>query len=120
MHHNFFWKQFVLDRELSNKEKESKELVIKQFGSIDKFKEEVQKKALSLFGSGWVWVVIVNNKLEIINTPNQENPWMSKKDNVILGIDVWEHAYYLKYKSNRKEYINNIWKALPQLLIKNS
>ena len=88
-------------------------MIKEQFGNIENFKKEVEEKGLALFGSGWVWAVKNNNKIEIITTINQENPWMSKVSNVILGIDVWEHSYYLKYQSNRKSYIENIWNLLP-------
>lgn len=108
INHNFYWNQFPVNRELTSTEVEHRELIKTQYGSIDSFKEEIIKKGLSIFGSGWVWAVVKDNKIEIITTPNQENPWMENITNVILGVDVWEHAYYLKYKQDRKTYIENI------------
>lgn len=78
------------------------------FTSFENFKEEVTKKALGIFGSGWGWLVLDNGKLEIITTPNQDSPLMQNKT-PLLGIDVWEHSYYLKYKNCRDEYISAWW-----------
>ncbi|NMA49994.1 MAG: superoxide dismutase [Tissierellia bacterium] len=76
------------------------------FGSFDAFKEEFKKAALGRFGSGWAWLVLDGDKLEIVSTPNQDNP-ISDGKVPILGIDVWEHAYYLKYQNRRNEYIDS-------------
>ena len=86
----------------------------KSFGSMDKMKEEWEALAApaSTFGSGWVWLYVKGKDLKLGNTPNQDNPLM-KGANVegipILGIDVWEHAYYLKYQNRRPEYVNAFW-----------
>ena len=80
------------------------------FGSLDKFKESFTDAAMKRFGSGWAWLIIKNDKLEISSTPNQDNPLMDVaeiKGKPVLGIDVWEHAYYLKYQNLRKDYITN-------------
>lgn len=106
--HNFYWKQFVVNRELSETELSSLEKIKEQYGSLDEFKNEFVSKGLSVFGSGWVWLVENNGQLEITTTPNQENPLMNGIENILIGVDVWEHAYYLKYKNNRKEYLENI------------
>ncbi|MGB4230196.1 MAG: Fe-Mn family superoxide dismutase, partial [Bacteroidales bacterium] len=86
------------------------------FGSFDNFKEQFKKSALSLFGSGWTWLIVDENKnLQIINTPNQDNPLMSiapTKGIPILVIDIWEHAYYLKYQNRRSEYIDNWFQVI--------
>lgn len=74
------------------------------FGSFDNFKEEFKKAGLTRFGSGWAWLVIEDGKLVITSTPNQDNPLMEGK-NAILGVDVWEHAYYLKYQNKRPDYL---------------
>lgn len=79
------------------------------FGSFDEFKKLFTEAALSVFGSGWAWLVKdSNNKLSIITTANQNSP-ISNNLTPIIGLDVWEHAYYLKYQNRRKEYIDNWW-----------
>ena len=81
----------------------------KDFGSYDKFVEEFKKAAKDVFGSGWAWLVRDNNgKLSITTTSNQDSP-ISENLIPIIGIDVWEHAYYLQYKNDRDSYINNFW-----------
>lgn len=74
------------------------------FGSFDAFKEKFDAAAKGRFGSGWAWLVVNNGKLEITSTPNQDNP-MTDGKTPILGLDVWEHAYYLKYQNRRPDYI---------------
>ena len=81
------------------------------FGSFDKFKEDFTKAGLTRFGSGWAWLVIDNNKLAIMSTPNQDSPLTEGKI-PILGVDVWEHAYYLLYNSQRGEYLKNWWNVV--------
>ena len=84
----------------------------KQFGSFESFKEQFSASATTVFGSGWAWLVINSNKkLEIIFTKNQDSPLMEGKI-PILGLDVWEHAYYLKYQNRRPEYIKNWWNVV--------
>lgn len=87
------------------------------FGSFDKLKEQFSASAATRFGSGWAWLSLdSNNKLFVSSTPNQDNPLMSKlvstPGNPILGLDVWEHAYYLKYQNKRKEYISNFFNII--------
>jgi Fe-Mn family superoxide dismutase len=85
------------------------------FGSFDKFKEEFAKAAVSRFGSGWAWLVVSEGKLVITSTPNQDNPIMDVaevKGAPILALDVWEHAYYLKYQNKRADYINAFWSVV--------
>ncbi|MCB9476313.1 MAG: superoxide dismutase [Deltaproteobacteria bacterium] len=82
------------------------EAINSAFGSFDKFKEAFSKAAATRFGSGWAWLVVKGGKLEVTSTPNQDNPLMDDNGGTpILGLDVWEHAYYLKYQNKRPDYI---------------
>lgn len=81
------------------------------FGSFEKFQEEFTKAAVGRFGSGWAWLVLDGGKLAIMSTANQDNPLMEGKI-PILGIDVWEHAYYLKYQNRRPDYIKAWWNVV--------
>ncbi len=84
------------------------------FGSLDALKEELQSQAAGRFGSGWAFLVAFGDgSLQVVNTPNQDTPLMDPNGGIpILGIDVWEHAYYLKYKNLRAEYLKEIWQVL--------
>lgn len=82
-----------------------------KFGSFESFKEEFAKAATTRFGSGWAWLTVNNGKLEISSTPNQDSPLMEGKT-PILGLDVWEHAYYLKYQNKRPDYISAFWNVV--------
>ncbi|MED3571618.1 superoxide dismutase [Cytobacillus praedii] len=82
-----------------------------KFGSFDSFKEEFAKAATTRFGSGWAWLAVNNGELEVTSTPNQDSPLMEGKT-PLLGLDVWEHAYYLKYQNRRPEYINSFWNVV--------
>lgn len=112
--HALFWKM------LSPTPQKPKELVSqrinKDFDTFNKFKKEFEAVAKERFGSGWVWLVVTkNNKLKIMSTPNQDNPLMNDiKDGgyPILGLDLWEHAYYLKYRNKRDDYIKQFWDAV--------
>ena len=81
------------------------------FGGFDKFKEEFKKAAVGRFGSGWAWVVDNGGKIAIESTPNQDSPLMENKK-VVMGLDVWEHAYYLKYQNKRPDYIDAFWNVV--------
>ena len=85
------------------------------FGSLDALKEKMNTAGATRFGSGWAWLIVKDGKLEVTSTPNQDNPLMDVaevKGTPILGIDVWEHAYYLKYQNKRPDYLNAIWNVI--------
>jgi len=89
-----------------------KDAIEKKFGSVEEFYSEFTDQAKSHFGSGWVWLVKSGNTLKIIQTDNQDNPLMFDQGEPILGIDVWEHAYYKKYGPDREKYIKNFLKVV--------
>jgi len=82
------------------------------FGDLEKFKEQFNAAGAGRFGSGWVWLVKDGNKLAIVSTPNQDNPIMDGKPAPLLGLDVWEHAYYLKYQNRRPDYMKAWWNVV--------
>jgi superoxide dismutase, Fe-Mn family len=82
------------------------------FGSFAEFKTKFSADAGALFGSGWVWLTVRGKELAIVSTPNQDNPLMTAGGQPILGLDVWEHAYYLKYQNRRPEYIEAWWNLI--------
>jgi len=87
------------------------------FGSFDAFKEKLEAAGVGRFGSGWAWLVVNNGKLELVSTANQDSPLMGKavagcEGKPILGVDVWEHAYYLKYQNRRADYLKAIWNVI--------
>lgn len=92
------------------------EAINKKFGSFDKFKEEFNNAAATRFGSGWAWLIVSSNgEVAVTSTPNQDNPLMDvaeQKGTPILGLDVWEHAYYLKYQNKRPDYISAFWNVV--------
>lgn len=100
--HSLFWQ--MLKKDVAPKGP-LPDKITADFGSIDLFKEELKKAALNRFGSGWAWLVLNNGKFEIVSTPNQDNPLTEGKI-PLLGLDVWEHAYYLKYQNRRADYID--------------
>lgn len=91
------------------------EAINQTFGSFDKFKEQFTQAGMTRFGSGWAWLVKAGNELKITSTPNQDNPLMDiaeVKGLPLLGADVWEHAYYLKYQNRRNEYLAAFWNVV--------
>ncbi len=106
--HSFFWKMLKKDVKING---EIKDAIHEKFGSEENFKEKFKEAATTLFGSGWVWLVLNNNELEIIQTKNQDSP-ISQNKTPILGIDLWEHAYYLKYQNKRPEYVDAFWNVV--------
>jgi len=91
------------------------EAIDKDFGSLDKLKESFNNAAATRFGSGWAWLIVADGKLQVTSTPNQDNPLMDVaevKGTPIMGLDVWEHAYYLKYQNKRPDYISAFWNVV--------
>lgn len=109
--HNFFFSILKKNIPFDENSEIGKE-IIKKFESLDKFKEEFSTAAKTQFGSGWAWLVLnKNNQLEIVKTSNQDSP-ISQGLKPLIAIDVWEHAYYLKYKNLRPDYINNFFNVI--------
>ncbi len=100
--HSFFWPTLKKDVAVSGPVVEA---INQMFGSFEDFKEKFSHNAATLFGSGWAWLVFDNNSLEIMTTANQDSP-LSFGKTPLLGLDVWEHAYYLRYQNRRPEYIS--------------
>ncbi len=106
-HHSFFWE--ILAPNVGEEPKGNlKNIIDSTFGNFNSFKEKFSQSALSLFGSGWTWLLLDKGKLVIENISNQDSP-ISVGKSPIFVIDLWEHAYYLKYKNKRVDYINNFW-----------
>ncbi|MXP67641.1 superoxide dismutase [Mn] [Pantoea sp. Aalb] len=112
--HSFFWKGLKKGTTLQGTLKLAIE---KDFNSVNQFQEEFEKVALARFGSGWIWLIKKEDKLSIVSTANQDNPLMG--ENIIgisgypiLALDVWEHAYYLKYQNRRNDYIKAFWNVV--------
>lgn len=110
--HCLFWD--ILSPNKTDISKEFGSIITENFGSISKMKEEFKTAAASRFGSGWAWLCSNEGKLEICSTPNQDNPLMDSQKNCIpvLGLDVWEHAYYLLYQNRRPDYIEAFWEVV--------
>ncbi|RRQ86985.1 superoxide dismutase [Enterococcus faecium] len=108
--HSFFW-EIMTPNAGGEPTGEIKEAINEAFGDFSSFKEEFKKAAAGRFGSGWAWLVMENGKLAITSTANQDSPLMEGKT-PILGLDVWEHAYYLKYKNVRPDYIAAFWNVI--------
>lgn len=110
--HSFFWKLLKKGTMPSGKLGEA---IQRDFGSLELFQETFQKAALGQFGSGWAWLISKDGKLSVTSTANQENPLMDiskDKGKPVLGLDVWEHAYYLKYQNRRADYVKSFWSVV--------
>lgn len=109
--HNLFWE--ILTPQKTEVPKDLKEAITKDFGSFDEFSSQFGAAARTQFGSGWAWLSVdQNGKLFVSSTPNQDNPLMDiseKRGTPVLGLDVWEHAYYLNYQNRRADYIDSFW-----------
>ena len=112
--HSFFW-QILAPNAGGAPTGAIADAINSSFGSFDKFKEEFTKAATTRFGSGWAWLVKSGDKLVITSTPNQDNPLMDiaeVKGTPVLGLDVWEHAYYLNYQNRRPDYIGAFYNLI--------
>ncbi len=112
--HSFFW-EILGPGAGGSPSGELADAINAAFGSFDEFKTKFAAGGVGRFGSGWVWLIKKDGKLEISSTPNQDNPLMDVADvkgSPILGVDVWEHAYYLKYQNKRPDYLAAIWNVI--------
>lgn len=114
VNHTLFWDLLKVGTELTG---ELKAAIERDFGSVEAFKEKFAQAAATRFGSGWAWLVVQNGKLAVVSTPNQDTPIMGEKfsgvsGTPILTLDVWEHAYYLKYQNRRVDYIGAFWNVV--------
>ena len=112
--HTFFFESLAADAE-AQPSGELASAITETFGSLDELKEKMNAAGTTRFGSGWAWLIAKDGKLEVTSTPNQDNPLMDvaeTKGTPLFGIDVWEHAYYLKYQNRRPEYLKAIWNVV--------
>jgi len=112
--HTFFWETLSANADGAPTGKLT-EAISAAFGNFDAFKEKLNNAGMTRFGSGWAWLIVKEGKLEVSSTPNQDNPLMDVaeiKGKPILGVDVWEHAYYLKYQNKRADYLNAFWNVV--------
>lgn len=113
--HSLFWKMLKPNKanNINLPSGFSKKIINRDFGNYNVFKKMIEEKAKKRFGSGWVWwIMMPNGYTRIVETPYQDNPLMYFDCEILLGIDVWEHAYYLKYQADRMAYVNNIFKVI--------
>ena len=111
--HSFFWE--LLSANGGKPSGKLAEAINSTFGSLEALQEKVNTAGTTRFGSGWAWLIVKDGKLEVSSTPNQDNPLMDVaevKGTPVLGIDVWEHAYYLKYQNIRPDYLKAIWNVI--------
>ena len=112
--HSFFWN--ILSANAGGKPSgKLGDAINSTFGSFEAFQEKFNAAGTTRFGSGWAWLIVKDGKLEISSTPNQDNPLMDVaevKGTPILGVDVWEHAYYLKYQNRRPDYLKAVWNVI--------
>jgi Fe-Mn family superoxide dismutase len=111
--HSFFWESLTPNGGAPSGK--ISDAIAAAFGTFDAFKEKFASAGMTRFGSGWAWLIDNNGKLEVSSTPNQDNPLMDVaevKGKPILGVDVWEHAYYLKYQNRRADYLAAFWNVV--------
>lgn len=113
--HSLFW-SILTPKKNTQPSAHLQKAIDAQFGNLEELKKKITEQGMARFGSGWVWLIVnKDKKLEVISTPNQDNPLMdiaAVKGFPILGIDVWEHAYYLKYQNKRNDYLAQIWNII--------
>jgi Fe-Mn family superoxide dismutase len=112
--HNLYW-EVMAPGGSPNPEGVLLDAINESFDSVENFREAFVQAALTRFGSGWAWLVLQNNKLVVSSTPNQDNPLMDVAEvqgTPVLGVDVWEHAYYLNYQNRRPDYVNAFWNLI--------
>lgn len=112
--HSLFWSILKTGTTLGGSLKDA---IVRDFGSVEAFQEQFEKAAASRFGSGWAWLVLDEGSLKVVSTANQDSPLMGEavagcKGYPIIGLDVWEHAYYLKYQNKRPDYIKAFWEVV--------
>ncbi|MBO3641239.1 superoxide dismutase [Acinetobacter soli] len=114
--HTFFWESLAPANKTGQPSAALTKQITQDFGSMDAFKQKFNEAATGRFGSGWAWLIVTpEGKLAITSTPNQDNPLMDlaeTKGQPLLGLDVWEHAYYLKYQNRRADYIKEFWSVV--------
>ncbi|MGK2862695.1 MAG: superoxide dismutase [Chitinophagaceae bacterium] len=111
--HSFFWE--LLSANGGKPSGKLAEAINSTFGSLEALQEKINTAGATRFGSGWAWLIVKDGKLEVSSTPNQDNPLMDVaevKGVPVLGIDVWEHAYYLKYQNKRPDYLKAVWNVI--------
>lgn len=111
LNHTLFWESLQAPSDNNEVPAELASKIEEAFGSVDEFKAKFEAAGAGQFGSGWAWLVDNNGKLEVTSTPNQDNP-ITDGVKPLLGVDVWEHAYYLKYQNRRPEYLAEFWKVV--------
>ena len=113
--HSLFWELMAPQGETGEPSAELAAAIDRDLGGMDKFKDDFNAAGAGQFGSGWAWLIVQDGKLKVTSTPNQDNPLMDvaeEKGAVVLGADVWEHAYYLKYQNRRADYLKAFWSVV--------
>jgi superoxide dismutase, Fe-Mn family len=108
--HTLFWQMMIPGG--NQPEGKLLEAINSTFTSLETFKTQFKENALGRFGSGWTWLIVENDRLKLFGTPNQDSPIMDGKKQILLGLDVWEHAYYLKYQNRRADYVDAWWNVV--------
>ncbi len=113
--HDFFWQIMAPADRRGSPSAALLQRIVADFGSVDAMRTQFNAGGATRFGSGWVWLIVKDKKLMVVSTPNQDNPMMDVAEvrgTPIIGNDVWEHAYYLKYNNRRGEYLTNWWQVV--------